>query len=258
MSMQANFSRALRNAHLPIPGGLSGIESPSLEQRFAVHRNNRALGLIKALEDSFPVTRLLLGEACFRAVAGAFINAQPPTSPVLFEYGGALPSYLAGLVALADYPYVADVALLEYHRIEAWHAADATPLLPPAFAPWLAEPQRLPDLRLGLLPSMRLLRSNWAAGSIWQSHHDRKPMHGFSIDKAESVLVLRPDGVVTMHIVSESCAALLEQLRAAERLADAIAAAAHATPGFNLAEAFSSLISLRCICAITPPDEVRR
>lgn len=255
MNTLANFAKALRNADRPAPRGLRVIGPQPPEQRFAVHRNNRALGLITALEDSFPVTRQLLGETCFRAIALDFVHAQPPTSPVLFEYGETLPNYLEGLAALANYPYIADVARLEYHRIEAWHAADATPLPPTAFLQWLADPQRLSALRLGLLPSARLIRSNWAAGSIWQSHQDLIPLQGVSIDQAESVLVLRRDDLVTMHIVSESCAALLEQLLSGECLAVALSAAAHVTPEFDLDEALASLISLRCICTITPPAE---
>ncbi len=256
MNTLENFAEALRDAAQTADVGLLDAHSPSLARRFAVHRNNRALGLIGALEDSFPVTCQLLGKDCFHAITRDFIDAQPPTSPTLFEYGGTLPSFLDGLAALSAYPYLADVAQLEYHRVQAWHAADAAPLGPGAFAPCLTKPRSLPGLQLSLLPSSRLLRSNWATGSIWQSHQGTTPMQGFSLNRAESVLVHRPDDVVTVHIVSESCAALLEQLLAGERLAEAIASATHATPRFDLGEAFASLISLRCIGAITPPDEV--
>ena len=45
-------------------------------RRFAVYRNNVAAGLIRALEARFPVTRRLVGDDFFRAMAGGFVAAR--------------------------------------------------------------------------------------------------------------------------------------------------------------------------------------
>jgi len=252
MSLLANFAGALYDARMPLPGDLRDAQQPSLVRRFAVYRNNYVLGLINALSDSFPVTRQLLGDACFQAIAHDFIRAHPPSSPALFEYGNALPTFLANTDGLSGYPYLPDVARLEYLRVQAWHAADATPLVSSDFAAWLATPHCLPGLRFELIPSASLLRSNWAVGSIWQSHQGSTPMQGFLLEQPESVLVIRPDDTVALHPVSESCAALLERLLEGECLADAIAAASHVVPDFDLGATLATVIALRCVRAITP------
>jgi hypothetical protein len=45
--------------------------------RFDVYRNR------EALVTGFPVVHALVGDAFFRAMAGVFLRAHPPTSPIL-------------------------------------------------------------------------------------------------------------------------------------------------------------------------------
>lgn len=256
MSALECFASALHDVGDCSASGLRDAGQLSLSRRMAVHRNNRVLGLIGALEDSFPVTSQLLGTDCFRAIARDFIHVSPPQSPALFEYGNALPAFLAGLEELVDYPYLADVARLEYQRVQAWHGADASPLTAADFARWLARPELLPGLRFSLLPSASLVRSHWAVGSIWLSHQGELPMQGVDVSNPESVLVLRPDDRVVLHVISEPAGALVERLLAGECLAEAIAGATQTTPTFDLRECFASLIACRCVAAITPTMEL--
>ena len=58
-------------------------------RRFAVYRNNVAVGLIGALEARYPVSRRIAGDDLFRAMARAFVRAHKPRSPVMIAYGGS-------------------------------------------------------------------------------------------------------------------------------------------------------------------------
>ncbi len=68
--------------------------------RLAIYRNNVFAGLLNALKARFPVTRRLLGEECFIGCALHFIGEDPPSSPVLSEYGEAFIDFLAMLSEL--------------------------------------------------------------------------------------------------------------------------------------------------------------
>ena len=61
-------------------------------RRFAVYRNNVAVGLIGALEARYPVSRRIAGDDLFRAMARAFVRAHKPRSPVMIAYGGSFRS----------------------------------------------------------------------------------------------------------------------------------------------------------------------
>lgn len=84
--------------------------------------------LTSTLANVFPVTRRLVGEPFFDAMAGRYIPSAPSRSPDLADYGESFPLFIKEFAPAAELPYLADVALLEWHWHRAFHAADA-PLL---------------------------------------------------------------------------------------------------------------------------------
>ena len=134
MSRQSAFRAAILDADRPAPPDLlDGLGRPTAK-RFNVYRNNVAVSLTEALEAGFPATARLLGDANFRAVAGRFLRASPPDSPLMMHYGAGFPDFLASLDALASMGYLADVARLEQALRTAYHAADHTALAPDSLA----------------------------------------------------------------------------------------------------------------------------
>src|SRR3990167_8260186 len=104
-------------------------------------------------ERRFPVIRRLVGEAFFTPLARLYAETDRPRTPVLAEWGAGFAGFLEGFPPLAAYPYLADVARIEFARGRAFHAADAPPVAPEILA--VADPERI---RLMLHPSVILLR----------------------------------------------------------------------------------------------------
>jgi len=181
MSTVQAFGDALLRPNAPCPAGLKTWNGSDPAQRFAVYRNNVIVSLVDALADSYPVVQALVGEDFFRAMAAEFARGNPPRSPVLAWYGAGFADFVADFPPAAGLPYLADVARLEWLRVEAWHAADADPLPLAEVGACLADEAALPALRLTLHPALRLLRSaqsispmpkrHWscATGSTWPS-----------------------------------------------------------------------------------------
>jgi len=69
------------------------------------------------------VIKLLVGEAFFDAVAGHFVRAHPPSSPLMMFYGSEFPVFLEGFEPAKQLPYLPDMARLEHARRLAFHAA---------------------------------------------------------------------------------------------------------------------------------------
>ncbi|GAA5182295.1 DNA-binding domain-containing protein [Niveibacterium umoris] len=245
------FAAGLRDISHPAPADLRCWHGGSTARRFAVYRNNRAASLIAGLEDAFPVTRELVGQDCFRALASGFIEAHPPRSPALFEYGDALPDFIGDIDALKPYPYLSDVARLERLRVVAWHAADAQALKPADFAACLADVETLPVLKFRMLPSFALLESDWAVYAIWASHQGDDPMTGVQVDRPETVAVVRPYDDIHLHLFDAGTAALIGALAAGETLGASIALASTTDPEFELGTALTRLIACQCVAAIT-------
>jgi hypothetical protein len=178
----------------PMTGGRMGAPDA---RRFAVYRNNVAVGLIGALEARYPVLRRLAGDDLFRAMARAFARAHKPRSPLMIAYGEAFPEFVADYLAEAEagaglgLACLADVARLENAWVEAYHAKEASA----ATVSELAElsPDRLPGTRIVFHPAARLLRLATPAASVWASCQEGAEPPASDPAGAEDALVTRPD-----------------------------------------------------------------
>jgi hypothetical protein len=88
---------------------------------------------------------VVLGEDAFHALVLDFLTAEPPHSFSLRHLGQSLPAFLRGPTSRRARPWLADLAALEWARVEAYDRADASPL-------GLADLQRLPPERFAELP----------------------------------------------------------------------------------------------------------
>ncbi len=220
------FARALLDPALPCPPGLIAWNGSDPARRFAVHRNNVVVSLVDALADTFPVMQELVGPKFFRAMAALFVRHVPPRSPVLAHYGEALPAFIEGFEPAAALPYLADVARLEYARLQACHAADAEPAAAEALQQALSQPERLARLRLVCHPSVRVLASRFAVVSLWAAHQQQDaPQLPDPFAAAEAALVLRDALDVLVLPVAASTAAFVGALLKGAAFADAASAA---------------------------------
>ena len=188
----ADFAAALRSG--ATPRGLRVHNGSDAACRFAVHRNHLVVSLTQALAEVYPAVRAVVGEAFFDAMAARHVLAHPPRSPVLAAWGGEFAGWLEGFEPAAAWPWLPDVARLEWARVYSTHAADAAPLAAAALAarwqPWPA-PERLAASRLRLHPSLTVLASCHAVVSRWAAHQGRSRLEGARLDAPECALVLR-------------------------------------------------------------------
>jgi Putative DNA-binding domain len=163
-SLQDRFAAALIDRSLPAPDGISSRQGSPLERRFDVYRNSISASLTEALAVRYPVVNRLAGDAFFRAMSRHYVLSHLPTSPVLIQYGGGYPDFIAEFEPATGVPYLADVARLESAWWEAYHSADARPVSVEALAALPGD--ALPGLRLELLPSVKAVASNWPIVSL--------------------------------------------------------------------------------------------
>ncbi|MFD1344142.1 HvfC/BufC family peptide modification chaperone [Litorisediminicola beolgyonensis] len=243
---QALFTRALFDAAEPVPEGLRDGAGRPAGRRFSVYRNNIAVSLTEALETGFPALKSLLGDENFARVAGLYLRAEPPGSPILAQYGAGLPAFLGTLPQLAHLPYLADVARLELALRQSYHAADHSPADPARLA-GLDEAQ-LAATRLILAPSAVLLRSRYPVTQIHRfatTPGTPTPQGG-----GEDILILRRQFDPVPHVLPEGGAAFIETLGHAP-FGAALEAAGD---GFDLAAVLGLLMSESALAHIHLPE----
>ncbi len=253
----ADFAAALLAPSAPLPPGLAGRDA---QRRFAVYRNNIAASVCDALAATFPVVHALVGDDCFRALAIDYLRAQPARSPLVLAHGAGLPDFLAAYPPTASLPSLADIARLEYLRLQAFYAADAAPLPAASFVRLSEQPDALARSHARLHPACRWLRSQHAVHAIWHAHQpidgfDRERIASVAIDTPEEVVCVRPGLDVDVLRAPAGAATLLHALQNGERLGAALAAALAEDAGRDLPALLALLVTPGVLLTLESTDE---
>jgi len=242
--LQTRMARSLlEDFKAPPPAGLVAGDAARAAARFMIHRGNVIESLANALGHTYPAVKAIAGDANFRVLAAAFVRASPPGKPELMAYGGDFADFVAGhAAAMRDFPYLADLARLEWSMNEVYYADDAPVLAPEALG--AIAPEQLPALRLALHPAARVVASAefpiyaiWAAATAGGTVPDPARGHG------EAAVVARPSGPVEAWTLDAGETAFLGAVAAGAPLEKALAEAEAAAPGFDLAAALAAALS---------------
>lgn len=248
---QAEFTRAMMDANIANPTGLRDSQNRPAGRRFNVYRNNVAVSLTEALMQAFPVVTKLLGEENMKGLAGIFLRAHPPQSPLMMFYGDEFPTFLAGMDQLAHLGYLPDVARLEQMLRQSYHAADAAPI--DATALGTLSPDALMDIRVTFAPAVHLLRSPWPVFDIWRFNMETdapKPQA-----TAQDVLVTRREYDPLPQVLLPGAAEWISALMGGETLGQAFEVACQAHNTFDLSTALTLLLQGGALTDLHRKDE---
>jgi len=222
----------------------------AVEDILTVHRNTYHETLSDALAANFPAIHTLIGTDCFKALAGRFVRAQPPTSPVLSEYGADFPKFLASQAMLTEFAYLGDVARLEWAWNQAFHAADQPALTPQELCHALEAGKTVEFL---LHPSVRLLTSPHPVLAIWRlaRSDNPNPAAPMAVESGEHLIVLRPASEVLMRELDAGAFTFLAALQASQPVEAALVAAIQTSPGFSPEGSLGSLVAMGAFTAPT-------
>ena len=242
---QADFAASILDPARPLPAGLIGPDGHPSDKRFAVYRNNVMVGLIEALKDSYPVVHRLVGEAFFSAMARLYAAAEPPASPVMLDYGAGFAAFIARFEPAAVLPWLPDVARLERAWLEAYHAAEATPLSSAALTE--VPMDEVADLRLILHPSVRIVPSAYPIVTIWLTNIEAGELSPIDIAAGEDALITRIDADVEVRRLPEGSAAFIAALGEGAPILDAIERSSSVSPSFDLAHTLQGMAEANLI-----------
>ena len=248
-SYAASFASALIDPDRDTPDLVTGPAGKGAVRRYNVYRNNVTVSLIDALAATYPAVQRITGVEFFRAMARFHVRATPPTSPLLFEYGRDFPAFVAAYEYAGEMPWLADVARLERAWLDAYHAADAEPLHAEALE--AVAPERFEEAIFTAHPATRIVRSSFAAVTIFAANRSDGAVHSIDAGVAEDALITRPDAGVVVRHLPDGGAVFLENLLAKRPLGAAAGAALDCCPGFDIAANIAGAIQAGVFTAVS-------
>jgi hypothetical protein len=237
------------------PGEAPPVAIAGTAERLSIYRRNVVANYRNALGATYPVVHRLVGVPFFDATVDEFVRAHPSRGGDLNVYGDAFGAFVAGYPPARDLPYLADIARLEWAIDEAQRAADSTrapDIVLAALA--VAPPERLPELRMRLAPSCRLVASTFPVLRIWQVNQpERDGNDSVSLsDGPDHVLVRRDAGGVSLQRIPAADFAWLAALADRMPLGMAIDRARGVDAAFDLGAALHAYIDDGTIAAVAP------
>jgi hypothetical protein len=249
--LQSGFARAiLREDASEVATAVQG-DGLTAHARVRIYWNHVYSSLTEALEATFPVVCRLVDRRFFGFAADRYIHDHLPAGPCLFEYGGTFPDFLAGFPPCADYPYLADVARLEWAMNVAMHAEDAAPIAPHALG--AVAPDDIGRLVFRMDPAASWLASAWPIDRIWQVNQPEGDA-GATVDLAAGgarLEIRRRDDVVTMRRLDDASFVFRSGLARGGALEAVTAGAMALDPNFDLTTALRSLLEEALIAGVT-------
>ena len=235
--IQRVFAAALAdNAHVTALLPLIEQRDVRAAERIALYRGNLSAVWEKALADAYLVSRQLVGEEFFNALARAYGSACPSQSGDLNRFGDRFAQFVATFAHAQSLPYLSDVARLEWSVYRAQYAADAPSISRTRLVALL--PEQLLHASCLLHPACAWIESPFPIVTIWQAHQDDAAIAlPDKLDQAEYALVVRPQW--RAHVLSSSAAefAALARMREGKDFAAVIESGLEVDARFDFAAA---------------------
>lgn len=177
-------SASQRTGFLNTQGGEDG------EIRLSVYANGYVARIHESLSETYETISHLLGKEKFMNLTTAYARAYPSQDYNLNHVGRDFSRFIHKSMLSQEYPFLEDLAFLEWELAQSFHSFDEASLDLSAFA---AIPQEeWENLRINFQPSVKIVRSKWPIHEIWMAR--KTPLTELNIDlqnKAEEVLISR-------------------------------------------------------------------
>lgn len=204
------------------------------QTRLGIYRNNVFTNLREALRTIFPVINKLVGAEFFNYATDVFIQRYPSPAGDLNRYGGHFADFLADFAPAAELVYLPDVARLEWHAHQVYHASEV-PALDLQMLSMVA-PNDYGKLQFDFNPACALLEFSYPAHQIWQVNQANYRGDPYVDLNAGSVrlLISRQYNLIVLQPLTNGEWILLNALATGENFASACHNALQTAPDFDV------------------------
>ena len=135
--------------------------------RIDVYANMYFARLHDALMEDYPALEKSIGHARFHNLVTDYLLVHPSSNPSLRHLGAALPGFIRTHAVAGECPWAADLAALEWARVDAFDAANGTPIETARLGEIPAD--KWAGIGFDVHPSARVVRAAWRVAPVWKA-----------------------------------------------------------------------------------------
>ena len=198
---------------------IAGPSEAATSERLDIYVNGYPARIYESLHEAFPAVAHVVGGHAFGELTERYIARVRPRSYNLNHVGESLVAFLAADALSADYPFVPDLAALEWRVTRAFHSFESKPIDPTSLASWTMRDWETAVLHFQ--PAVALVRSAWPILDVWRHRETPPDEIDLSLEgRAQNVLVYRTGTSVHCIEIESAHAQALAGLLAGGRLGD--------------------------------------
>jgi hypothetical protein len=139
----------------------------SAADRVALYSGMYFHRILDVLRGDFPSVLAVLGDDGFAGLARDYLLARPSAHPSIRNVGERLAPFLDGHAAAGEWPWLPDLARLEWARVDVFDAADAPLVTVDALR--ARPPESFAALPLRLIPAQARVDARFAVDEVWHA-----------------------------------------------------------------------------------------
>lgn len=204
--LQDQFKNAVLADDDQVLKRISTFKGVSPEARVKIYQNNTLVSLKECLLSTYENVAKMVSLEFFRYMADVYIRECPPQHGCLMYYGKNFPDFLSKFEPVKGYPYLPDLALLEWNIQQSANAG-----IEPSIH--IEDLQGLDaDTRFCLQSSALVMNSRYALYDLWEELQKLEPnMNEIDINKPQSLILYRSGFDVQLRRLNNAeCAFLCE------------------------------------------------
>ena len=187
----------------------------SRDQRVNIYRTTMREAHVWALAKTYAGCEKILGVRYFKQLAGEFYYRHPATHPDLNRYGEAFPDFVQDFIAdhaeLAEYPYLPDLARLEWAYGRAYYAKEDPVFDFEGLAGLEEDAYR--RLRFVLGASVSMLKSDYPVLELWEAQRGQETIREIeAIDEPQYLCIAREDFKPAIHRIDHALWWVMDQV----------------------------------------------
>lgn len=191
-------------------------------QQLAIYQNNVRGALQSSLAQVYPVCQKILGDNYFKQLARVYIKHHPSKHPDLNHYGESFSNFLSSQYQqrdeLNDFPYLSDLARLEWLYQSVYYAAQGSVFDFSAFARLTEQQQAQSTFQIA--PCLEFMTSGYPVVSIWQiNQHDSTLSQSLELH-SESYCIFRNNNQIELVVIDADAYNLLVLVSAGKSLTE--------------------------------------
>jgi hypothetical protein len=199
--LQSHFQAYLIQQQSLVQAEINSTPNLAAIARLEIYRDAYYLRFLEVLQQDYSVLLSLVGAEQFNVLGRQYIDSHPSQYRSIRWFGRDMARFIQHSQMYTDQPWLSEMAQFEWLLMEAFDAEDSTVVAIDEMV--TLAPEKWPELRFILQPSLRKVHLQWNIVSLWQASKEGATVLPEQTIKPTNCIIWRKEYDVQFCLLTE-------------------------------------------------------